>query len=163
MSTTADDGVDAVKDALTATESSARVCVRKAAPKSVDDKVKAFKVQPGAIVRAEIYTVGGEPVLALLSGARRCREDQLPRIFFMKGAVKRAKADAVRRATGFSAGGLGPVGHKRKLRTAIDVALKGHETLIAQAGAPHAFLELDMAELKRLTGGIVSYALAEDA
>lgn len=163
MSKAAETAIETVRAALKAAGVSAKVRLLKSDAKSVAEKAAAVKAPPGAIVRAELYTVGKKPVLALLSGERTCRTDQLPRIFFMKGKVAKAAADEVRKTTGFGLAGLGPAGHKTAVPVAVDVALKGHDTLYATAGHPTAVLELDMATLKRLTGGIVSYALAEDA
>lgn len=162
MSATNDSAVQAVKAAIKEAGIGARVLTRTTLPKPILERAKALKCDPGAVVRAEMYVIGDTPVLALLSGTRICREDQLGRIFFLKGEVTKAKADRVRAATGFTVGGLAPCGHSTKLPIAIDVALKGHERLFATAGRPEAYFALDVSALKRLTGGIVSYALARD-
>lgn len=162
MNASKDSAVDAVRTALKAAGLDIEVKTKKALPTAVAAKAKALKCEPGAIVRAEMYLIGDAPVLALLSGGRGCRHDQLPRIFFLKGDVAKAKADRVRAVTGFSMGGLGPCGHKEKMPVAIDVALKGHDSLVATAGDPDAYFTLSAEDLKRLTGGIVSYALARD-
>lgn len=162
MSTTAETAIKTVRDAIDAAGVSATIRTQKTAPKSVADKATAMGADPGAIVRAEMYLIGKKPVLALLSGERTCRLDQLPRIFFMKGKVVKAKADEIRKMAGFAASGLGPAGLKTQMPVAIDIALKDYDALFCVAGHPTAVLELDVSGLKRLTGGIVSYALAED-
>lgn len=162
MTATDDKAVQAVKAAIKEAGIGAKVQTRKNLPKAIGEKAKALKCDPGAIVRAELYVIGDTPVLALLSGSRACREDQLERIFFVKGKVTKAKADQVRALTGFTLGGLGPCGHSTKMPIAIDVALKAHDRLFAAAGRPDAYFSMDVSALKRLTGGIVSYALAQD-
>ena len=42
----------------------------------------------------------------------------------------------------------------------IDVSLKRFDTLYAAAGHPHCVFPVTMAELKKLTSGIVSYNIA---
>lgn len=162
MSTAAEKAIDAVRAAVKAANVAAKIRPCKTAPKSVAEKAAAVKADTGAIVRAEMYTIDKKPVLVLLSGERTCRTDQLPRVFFMKGEIAKASADLVRKTTGFSQGGLPPAGLKTAMPVAIDVKLKDFDTLYATAGHPTALLELDVAALKRLTAGIVSYALAED-
>ena len=98
----------------------------------------------------------------MLSGERRCRLDQLPKVLFIKGEAMKASDKQVVTYTGFTADGLAPAGAKKAVPVAIDVALKAHEVLIAQGGDAQTFLELGVPELKRLSAGIVSYALAEE-
>jgi hypothetical protein len=52
--------------------------------------------------------------------------------------VGRADAALVRAATGFSIGGVPPLGHPEPPRTLIDEDLLGHEVVWAAAGTPHA-------------------------
>ena len=78
------------------------------------------------------------------------------------GSVRlKASADDVKAATGFTIGGCSPVAHKMELPMVIDVSLKRFETLYASAGHSHCVFPTTVGELKRLTGGIVSYNIAE--
>ena len=58
---------------------------------------------------------------------------------------------------------MSPAGRKTELPTVIDVSLKRFETVYAAAGHPHCVFPTTVTALKRLTGGIVSYAIAESA
>ena len=58
---------------------------------------------------------------------------------------------------------MSPAGRKSELPTVIDVSLKRFETVYAAAGHPHCVFPTTVDGLKRLTGGIVSYAIAEPA
>lgn len=123
----------------------------------------ALGVEVGAIVKSLVFTIGNRYVLALVAGDHQCREDQLPRVFNIKGQTTRPGADLVRAVTGFSIGGVAPVGLDAKLPVAIDASLKRFDTLYAAAGHPHCVFATTYPELKTLTGGIVSYALAQPA
>ena len=129
--------------------------------RSAADAAKALGVAQGAIVKSLIFTVGNRYVLALVAGDQQCREDQLGRIFSIDGPVVRPPADLVRAVTGFSIGGVAPVGLVSKLPVAIDASLKRFDKLYAAAGHPHCVFETSVAELKTLTGGTMSYALAQ--
>ena len=72
-----------------------------------------------------------------------------------------AHADQVKAATGFAAEGLPPVGLAGPLPTVIDVSLKRFATLYALAGHPRYVFTTGVDELKKLTGGIVSYNVTE--
>ena len=61
----------------------------------------------------------------------------------------------------FTIGGCAPIAHDMELPIVIDVSLKRFDALFAAAGHPHCVFPTTMKELKRLTGGIVSYNIAE--
>ena len=65
---------------------------------------------------------------------------------------KIGKADAafVRAQSGFTIGGVPPVGHVQPLLTLIDEDLLGHHELWAAAGTPHAVFALQPEALRRL-------------
>ncbi len=70
-------------------------------------------------------------------------------------AVSRADADFARAATGFSIGGVPPLGHPAPLRTIVDEDLLGHPVVWAAAGTPHAVFPIEPAALAELVGGRV--------
>ena len=127
------------------------------------DAAKALGVEQGAIVKSLVFTVGDRFVLALVAGDRICKTDQLPRAFFLKGRVGKPDAELVRAVTGFTIGGVSPVGLPQPLPTVIDASLKRFEAVYAAAGHPHCVFPTTVDELKRLTGGLVSYAVAAEA
>lgn len=73
--------------------------------------------------------------------------------------VKRATmADiaAAERATGYVAGGISPLGQKRRLRMAIDEHVQTFDTVYVSAGRRGLEIELAPADLIRLTGAVVA-------
>jgi len=131
--------------------------------RSAAEAAQALGVEQGAIVKTLVFTVGNRYVLALVAGDHQCCEDQLPKIFQLQGDVVRPSADLVRAVTGFSIGGVSPVGLVSKLPTAIDASLKRFDKIYAAAGHTHCVFETSVEELKTLTGGLVSYAVAKPA
>ena len=129
--------------------------------RSARDAADALGVELGAIVKTLAFVVGRTPVMALVSGDNRCREENLPRALNLEGEVRRLDADTVKLVTGFSIGGVSPVGGKKMLPTVIDRSLKRFEIVYAAAGHPHCVFPASVTELKRLTRGIVSYNIAE--
>jgi prolyl-tRNA editing enzyme YbaK/EbsC (Cys-tRNA(Pro) deacylase) len=104
-------------------------------------------------VKSLVFRCGDEAVLALVSGANRADEARLEAEF---GApVSRADADFARAATGFSIGGVPPLGHPAPLRTIVDEDLLGYEVVWAAAGTPHAVFPIAPGELAELAGGRV--------
>ena len=153
--------VKTVRRALAAAGSVAQVVkLDKAAP-SVQAAASMLGVAAGAIVKMRIFMVGGQPVLALIAGDRQCAPDTLPRALNLEGEAIQANGDQVKAATGFSGDGLAPVGMPAPLPTLIDVSLKRFGTLYVPAGHPRYLFTTGVDELKKLTGGIVSYKITE--
>jgi prolyl-tRNA editing enzyme YbaK/EbsC (Cys-tRNA(Pro) deacylase) len=147
-------GVRRVAAALEAAGSTARPVALEATARTAEDAARALGVEVGRIVKSLLFLVGGRPVLALVAGDRRCRPAALPFSLGLKGEVLRAGAETVRAVTGFSIGGVAPVGHPERLPCAIDSSLGRFERLWAAAGHPHAVFPTSFAELLRLTRGI---------
>jgi len=127
------------------------------------DAAKALGVDVGSIVKTLVVTVGNRYAVALVAGDHVCRDDQLAKVFQLQGDVVRPSADLVRAVTGFPTGGVSPVGLISKLPTAIDANLKRFNTIYVNAGHPQCVFETSVDELKTLTGGLVSYAVAAAA
>lgn len=120
----------------------------------------ALGVALGAIVKSLVFAIDGEPVMALISGDRRCDQKMLAQAFGRTGLVTRPDAGRVREATGFAIGGVAPLGHPRPLATAIDDGLGRFETVYAAAGHPHCVFPTTMLELTLLTGAAAARGIA---
>ena len=160
------DAVKRVRDALIVAELPDTVQDLPEGVKTVADVAKALGVEPGAIVKTKVYTVGNRYVLALVAGDRVCGEDELARALKLEGAVVCPSADLVRAVTGFNpsgpCGGVSPAGMVSKIPVAIDASLKRFDKLYAAAGHSHCVFETNMDDLKQLTKGVVSYAVAKE-
>ncbi|WP_411719956.1 YbaK/EbsC family protein [Mycetocola sp.] len=115
------------------------------------DAAEALGVEVGAIANSLIFTIDGEPVLVLTSGAHRVDTGWLGGQ--LGGTLKRADAATVRAATGQVIGGVAPVGHPSPVRTFVDSALAEYPEVWAAAGHPHTVFPTTFDELVRLTGG----------
>jgi prolyl-tRNA editing enzyme YbaK/EbsC (Cys-tRNA(Pro) deacylase) len=116
---------------------------------------KALQTELGSIVKSLIFLVDDRPVLVLAAGDRRVDTRKLGRLL-SADKVAIADADAVRQETGFSIGGVPPVGHVKELPTWIDGSLGRFQTVYAAAGGPHAVFPIPYPMLVRLTGGQVA-------
>ncbi len=96
----------------------------------------------------------GSPVLVVASGVHRVDEKGIATL--VGEPVQRADAEFVREATGFSIGGVPPVGHTTPPVVLIDEGLMGFGEIWAAAGTPNAVFRLTPADLVELTGGRVA-------
>jgi prolyl-tRNA editing enzyme YbaK/EbsC (Cys-tRNA(Pro) deacylase) len=69
--------------------------------------------------------------------------------------IVKADADFVRQRTGFSIGGVPPVGHVNPIITFIDEDLLDYDEIWAAAGTPNAVFRLMGSDLIRLIDGKV--------
>jgi prolyl-tRNA editing enzyme YbaK/EbsC (Cys-tRNA(Pro) deacylase) len=102
------------------------------------DAAAACGCELGQIVKSLVFVVDGEPTMVLCAGDRRVATASL-------GAdVRSASADEARAATGFSIGGVPPLGHERELPTVVDASLRRFERVWCAAGTPHAVFEVNL-------------------
>ncbi len=107
----------------------------------------------GQIAKSLVFMAGDEPVLVIASGSNRVDMEKLHRLLDKK--VTRPDAESVRRATGFSIGGVPPVGHEKRLRTLVDRDLMDFPVVYAAAGTPNAVFAVSPRDLIRITEGQV--------
>jgi prolyl-tRNA editing enzyme YbaK/EbsC (Cys-tRNA(Pro) deacylase) len=149
-----------VQAALRERGSRAEVIELQATARTAEDAARALDVPVGAIVKSLLFTIDGDPVIALVAGDRRCDTKALGPAFGRSGLVLRADAERVRQATGFVIGGVAPLGHPTQLPTTIDDSLGRFETLYAAAGHPFCVFPTTVLELSLLTGGAVTKGIS---
>ena len=106
------------------------------------------------IVKSLCFVVNGEATMALVSGANQLDEKKLARACQVgRKKVKRAKAEFVKAATGFSIGGVPPFGHSSPLPLFVDEDLLQFEVVWAAAGTPFAVFAIVPDKLVEVCGG----------
>jgi prolyl-tRNA editing enzyme YbaK/EbsC (Cys-tRNA(Pro) deacylase) len=153
-------GVRRVQAALREKGSRAEVIELETTARTAEDAARSLNVAVGAIVKSLLFTIDGDPVMALIAGDRRCDIRALPPALGRSGLVLRADAERVRQATGFVIGGVAPLAHPAPLPTAIDYSLGRFETLYAAAGHPFCVFPTSVLELSLLTGGAVTRGIS---
>jgi prolyl-tRNA editing enzyme YbaK/EbsC (Cys-tRNA(Pro) deacylase) len=101
-----------------------------------------------------VFTVDGAPVMVVASGVNRVDERKLATL--AGGKVRRADAETVKRATGYTIGGVPPLALETALPIWVDEDLLRHDLIYAAAGVPECVFPLTPDELLRATGGRVA-------
>lgn len=116
------------------------------------DAADALGVELAQIVKSLIFrgAATDRPYLLLVSGANRVHERRAGR--HIGETLARADADFVKQATGFSIGGVAPLGATSELAAFIDETLFGFEEIWAAAGHPRSVFPTTAAELAALAG-----------
>lgn len=149
-----------VRAALEALGSRARVIELATTARTAGDAADALGCQQGAIVKSLVFRVAGSPVLALVAGDRRACQEMIAVALGLEGPVARAGADTVRQVTGYSIGGVPPVGHRVSLPTAMDASLWRFPLVHAAAGHPHCVFGETPDRLASMTGAVVTADIA---
>mgnify|MGYP001429602719 FL=1 len=108
----------------------------------------------GAIVKSLLFKSDQKYMLCLVSGDRKASLKKLKQNLNIKD-IEMAKADNVKEITGFTIGGVSPVGHLKKIEILIDDNLKRFSDLYAAAGHPNCVFKIDFKNLVQITNGIV--------
>ena len=114
----------------------------------------AVGVGVGQIAKSLVFMVDGAPIMVIASGVNRVDERKLATL--AGGKIRRADADTVKKATGYTIGGVPPFGHDTGLRLWIDEDLLGHDLIYAAGGVPECIFPLTPEELLKATGGTVA-------
>lgn len=109
----------------------------------------------GSIVKSLLFLADGEPVLVLVAGDRRADPAKLKKLLGTR-RVMIAGAERVKQETGFSIGGVPPIGHQQPLPTWIDCSLARFETVYAAAGHPRTVFPIPFETLVHITDGHVT-------
>lgn len=144
------EAVDRVVSALADAGVSTRVVWFDDAVTTAQLAADALGVQVGQIANSLIFTLDGEPILVLTSGAHRVDTAHLGAT--LGGVIGRADKDVVKAATGQTIGGVAPIGHLQAIPTYIDVELEQFDEVWAAAGHPKSVYPTTYAELIAVTG-----------
>lgn len=144
-----------VQEVLESLGVSSRVTEMTATTRSAQDAARAVGCEVGQIGKSLVFKAvsSHKGILVVASGANRVNEKTLSRQ--LGEPVLKADADFVRQATGFSIGGVPPVGHPQPLTVFIDEDLFHYADIWAAAGTPQAVFKLTPQELQKITGGLV--------
>jgi len=152
------EAVKRAEKSLKSFDNNLKVLILKNRARTAEEAATALGCSVGAIVKSLLFKTGDKFLLCLVSGDRRCSLNKLKKILNEKD-VSMANPDEVKRITGYTIGGVSPVGHLTKLKIILDNNLKRFSKLYAAAGHPNAvfgidfnqFIILTSAEIKEFT------------
>jgi len=127
------------------------ICLEQTA-RTANDAATALGCSVGAIVKSLLFRVEDKFILCLVSGDKRCSLNKLKSIFNSKD-ISMAHPDDVKKVTGYTIGGVSPVGHLNQLKIFIDNNLERFTKVFAAAGHPNCVFKIDFNKLTQLTNG----------
>mgnify|MGYP005716095565 FL=1 len=122
--------------------------------KTALDAANSLNCEVGAIVKSLLIKIENDFLLCLVSGDKRCSLNKLKKISEKKN-VRMASADEVKSQTGYTIGGVSPVGHINKIQIFIDNSLNRFTDIFAAAGHPNVIFKINYEKLIQITKGDV--------
>ena len=113
---------------------------------------KSLNCEVGAIVKSLLIKVENSYLLCLVAGDKRCSLNKLKKICEKKN-IRMASPDEVKKQTGYTIGGVSPVGHINKIQIFIDNSLRRFANIFAAAGHPNAIFKINFEKLTQITKG----------
>ena len=115
------------------------------------EAASALEIEVGQIASSLIFKLpDGSPLLIITSGRHRVNTDLVASNLGIE-KLGRVDADYVKEQSGFSIGGVAPIGWVSPAKILIDEALNDYEVVWAAAGHPHAVYPTSFAELLAIT------------
>jgi Cys-tRNA(Pro) deacylase len=118
------------------------------------EAASSLKCEVGAIVKSLLFSADDKFILCLVSGDKKASLNKLKKNLNIKN-IEMAKAEDVKQITGYTIGGVSPVGHLKKVNIYIDKNLDRFKDLYAAAGHPNCVFKISFINLVQITNGSI--------
>ena len=118
------------------------------------EAASSLKCDVGAIIKSLLFKTENTFTLCLVAGDKKASLNKIKKILDIKDALM-ASADEVKNITGFTIGGVSPIGHLNKVHIYIDNSLERFDSLYAAAGHPNCVFKIDYFNLQKITQGLI--------
>ena len=122
--------------------------------KTAIEAASSLGCEVGAIVKSLLFKTENTFTLFLVSGDKKASLNKIKKTLNIKDASM-ASPDEVKNITGYTIGGVSPVGHLNKIEILIDHSLARFENLYAAAGHPNCVFKTNFDDLQKITNGFI--------
>ena len=120
--------------------------------RTAQDAANSLKCEVGAIVKSLLFRAENSFLICLIAGDKRCSLNKLKKITQIKD-ISMASPDEVKNQTGYTIGGVSPIGHLKKINIFVDSSLERFDDIFAAAGHPNCVFKTDFKNLLKITQG----------
>ena len=135
-------------------DKSLEVIILENSARTTQDAAAALDCNVGAIVKSLLFKTDDGFILCLVAGDKRCSLNKLKKIKDKKD-VSMASPEDVKVQTGYTIGGVSPIGHLKKIEIIIDNSLERFNELFAAAGHPNCVFKINFKNIQKITNGKV--------
>ena len=122
--------------------------------RTAKEAASSLGCETGAIVKSLLFKTENSFTLFLVAGDKKASLNKIKKTLNIKNASM-ASADDVKTTTGFTIGGVSPVGHLNKIDIFIDNSLDRFKNLYAAAGHPNCVFKTNFVDLQKITNGSI--------
>ena len=130
------------------------VIVLDSSAKTAIEAASSLDCEVGAIVKSLLFKTENTFTLFLVSGDKKASLNKIKKTLNIKNASM-ASPDEVKSITGYTIGGVSPVGHLNKIEILIDHSLIRFKNLYAAAGHPNCVFKTNFDDLQKITNGFI--------
>ena len=145
--------VQRVEKILKDFDESQNIIVLKTSARTALEAASSLGCEVGAIVKSLLFKTENSYTLCLIAGDKRASLNRIKKALKIKDASM-ASAEDVKNITGYTIGGVSPIGHLKKIEILIDKSLSRFNLLFAAAGHPNCVFKIEFTNLKKITNGI---------
>ena len=148
------EGVKRVQKMLKEFDPKLEVVDLKSTARTALEAATSLDSEVGAIVKSLLLKTENTFTLCLIAGDKKASLNKIKKELNIKDASM-ASADEVKEITGFTIGGVSPVGHLNKINILIDNSLKRFNSLFAAAGHPNCIFKTNFNDLQKISNGSI--------
>ena len=146
--------VKRVKEFIEKFDPQLNVIVLETTARTAKDAANSLHCEVGAIVKSLLFRAENSFLICLVAGDKRCSLNKLKKIKIQKD-ISMANPDQVKEVTGFTIGGVSPIGHLQEIEIFIDKELSRFKYIYAAAGHPNCIFKIDFDNLISITKGSI--------
>ena len=118
------------------------------------EAASSLKCEVGAIVKSLLFRTENTFTLCLVAGDKKASLNKIKKNLNIKD-VHMASAEEVKNITGYTIGGVSPVGHLSSIDILIDNSFERFIDLFAAAGHPNCVFKISFKDLQKITNGSI--------
>ncbi len=130
------------------------VSILKTSARTALEAASSLNCDVGAIVKSLLFKTDNKFCLFLIAGDKKASLKKIKKNIKFSD-VSMASADEVKSITGYTIGGVSPVGHINDVDIYIDNSLERFNFLFAAAGHPNCIFKISFLNLKKITKGVI--------
>ena len=146
--------VKRVKNRIKEFDENLSVSVLKTSARTALEAASSLNCDVGAIVKSLLFKTDNKYTLFLIAGDKKASLKKIKKNAKFSD-VSMASADEVKSITGYTIGGVSPVGHINYVDIYIDNSLERFDFLYAAAGHPNCIFKISFLDLKKITKGVI--------
>jgi prolyl-tRNA editing enzyme YbaK/EbsC (Cys-tRNA(Pro) deacylase) len=146
--------VKRAKKSLKKFDSKQDIIVLDTSARTAIEAASSLGCEVGSIVKSLLFKAKNTFILCLIAGDKKASLNKIKKILDIND-VSMATADDVKNITGYTIGGVSPVGHLNKVDIFIDNSLERFNSLFAAAGHPKCVFKTNFLNLQKITNGSI--------